>query len=60
MSLDRILLGAIIATIIVTALGGFVEAVFPSPPNRATADYNVGANGSHEQAALAGMPKPRR
>jgi hypothetical protein len=58
MSVDRILLGAVIATIIVTALGGLVEAVTPSSLDLSATESRVGANQAQEQAAFVGLRRP--
>jgi uncharacterized MnhB-related membrane protein len=58
MSVDRFLLGAIIVAIIVTALGGLVEAVTLSSPDLSATESSVGANRAHEQAALPGARMP--
>jgi hypothetical protein len=54
MSVDRILLGAVIATIIVTALGGIVEAVSSAWTERSAAEYVVGPGQPHVEAVVTG------
>ncbi len=58
MSVDRLLLGAIIVAIIITALGGLVEAVTPSSSDLSATESRAAANRAHEQAALVDWRRP--
>lgn len=58
MSVDRILLGAVIATIIATALGGFIEAVDSAWAERSATEYVVGPGQPHVEAVVTGSRSP--
>jgi hypothetical protein len=52
MALDRILFGAAFVTIIVTAIGAFIEGATPAPAHHASAGQSVAATPLHERVVV--------